>query len=369
MFVNQGKLDHLLTPPCYVSEESFAGERRHVFDRHWHIVGMAETVGRPGDYLACDVLGVPIIIHNSDGNIAAFRNSCAHRHSMLRPKGSGNQLRLTCQYHGWQYQHDGKVAKVPDGQSFKGIKADQLCLGKVRCEICGPFILVNLGSDEATFRNHMGSFSAEFDDYFSSHRHIATWKTSHAVNWKVIVENAIESYHVPLVHPTTFQHYRAEELHDHQLAPEFSRYADLQPWDKSIVGRGFRFLAKILLKNPNYERFKHTHIYPNHLLYYGDLISTWTVVEPVSALRSDYTMYAFIPEEIQKTPGKRLLQLMSAKVLLRQFKRILREDMDVWPQIQGGLAGSLHSGVLSCREERIWGFQKFMQAAMIDGAA
>ncbi|MBC7967364.1 MAG: aromatic ring-hydroxylating dioxygenase subunit alpha [Fuerstia sp.] len=364
MFVHQGKLDPLLRPEDYCAEESFSRERRDMFSRQWNIVGLAESLSRAGDYIAVEVQGVPVIVHHSDGTINAFRNSCAHRHSMLRPHGTGNQPRLTCQYHGWQYQNDGKVTRVPDGQSFKGIKADQFCLAQVRSEVCGPFVLVCLDDHAASFRSHLGDLASEFDTSFGHHRHFGTWKTTHAVNWKIIVENAVESYHVPLVHPTTFQNYRAEELHDHRLAPNWSRYADLQPWDQSIVSRGFRFLARTLLKHPTGERFKHTHIYPNHLLYYGDLMSTWTVVEPVSALSSNYTLYAFVPEEIRKAPGKRILQSGSATVLLKQLKRILREDMELWPKVQGGLAGSVHSGVLSCREERIWAFQEFVHKSL-----
>ncbi len=360
MFVHQTKLEPLLKPADYVSREAFVNERALLFPHHWQIVGFAHQVANEGEYLACDVGGIPVIVHKTGGSIGGFRNACAHRNAMLRPNGSGKQTRLTCQYHGWQYDGAGKLCKVPDGQSFKGIKSEDFCLTRVSTEVCGPFLLASLNPKASSFRDHLGAFSDEFDAYFGHHRLFGTWQTEHAVNWKVIIENAVESYHVPLVHPTTFRQYKPPELHDHTLAPTYSRYADLQPWDNSIVSNGFRVLAKSLLKNPNLERFKHTHIYPNHLLYYGDLISTWTTVEAIDPARSRYTLSAFVPRDLKKGMVGRLLQSLSSEILLKQFKRILREDMDLWPKIQSGLSGSLNSGVLSCREERIWAFQKYL---------
>ena len=64
----------------------------------------------------------------------------------------------------------------------------------MRSEVCGPFLLVCLSDQEASFRCHLGDFASEFDASFGNHRHFGTWKTTHAVNWKIIVENAVESY-------------------------------------------------------------------------------------------------------------------------------------------------------------------------------
>ena len=362
MFVHHGKLDHVLPPSAYVSESSFLFERQNLFLKHWHIVGLAESVREKGGYVASEVMGIPVVVHHGDQGVVAYRNTCAHRHAMLCPNGSGHQLQLTCQYHGWQYSGEGRVCKVPDGPSFKGIKAEQLRLDGVKVEVCGPFVLVCFDPAVKSFRDHLGDFAAEFDAAFGQHRPFGTWQTEHAVNWKIVVENAVESYHVPLVHPTTFRNYKPSEQHDHQLASTNSRYADLQPWDNSVVSRGFRFLAKALLKSPNYERFKHTHVYPNHLLYYGDLMSTWTVVEPLDAGRCRYTLYSFVPAEIRMGAAGRILQNVSSSVLMRQLKKILGEDMDLWPKVHGGLRASRHTGVLSCREERIWAFQQYLSS-------
>jgi len=136
MFVHQTKLEPLLKPADYFSREAFVNERELLFPHHWQIVGFVHQVANEGEYLACDVGGIPVIVHNAGGSIGGFRNACAHRNAMLRPNGSGKQTRLTCQYHGWQYDGAGKVCKVPDGQSFKGIKSEDFCLTRVSTEVC-----------------------------------------------------------------------------------------------------------------------------------------------------------------------------------------------------------------------------------------
>lgn len=360
MFVHQTKLEHVLPASDYHSAEAFEREQESLFRQQWQIIGLSDAVAKPGGYLAAELSGLPVIVHNQDGVISGFRNACAHRHAQLRPNGCGNQERLTCQYHGWQYNAEGRVAKIPDGGSFKGIKAEQFCLGKIRTEVLGPFVFATLAPSGPSMREFLGEFASEFDQYFGAHRLFSQWETAHPVNWKIVCENAVESYHVPLVHPNTFANYRDQSLHDHRLADSHTRYADLQPWDQSIVSKGFRTLASLLLKHPNYERFKHTHLYPNHLLYYGELMSTWTIVEPLGPKSSRYQLFAFVPKDVRYGIAGRCAQDLSSGLLLRQLKRILGEDMGIWPAIQRGLEASDNPGILSCREERIWAFQRFI---------
>jgi phenylpropionate dioxygenase-like ring-hydroxylating dioxygenase large terminal subunit len=208
----------------------------------------------------------------------------------------------------------------------------------------------------------LGTFADEFLQFFANCRHIDTWVTEHPVNWKIVCENAVESYHVPMVHPNTFEDYRAEELHDHRLEPSYTRYADLMEYrsEKSAEALAFRFYSWFLLRNPTNKRFTHVHLFPNMLLYFGDIYSSLTVVEPLEAKRTRYTMFSFAPNAIYWGPAGRALQALSMKVLVSQFKKILREDMVRWPPVQQGLEHSRHTGVLSAREERVYAFQDFV---------
>ena len=363
MFVHSGGLPHLLPPAAYTDAEWFARERREIFGRGWHPFCLASQVATEGAQFAGEILGVPVVVLNRDGKLFALRNVCAHRHSQIVPDGpqrGGKTLR--CQIHGWEYDESGSLARMTDGRSFKGFKAGGLCLPSFRVEQAGPLVFVNLTPDGPTFREHLGSFSTEFQRFYGDLRHVGTWRIESPVNWKVIVENAVESYHVPMVHPETFQDYRSEELHDHALEPTYSRYGDLLPYagEKGLESLGFRVYTRLLIKRPTFQRFTHVNVYPNHLLYFGDIFSGFNVVEPLGPERTRVTFHSFVPRDIHWGWAGRLLQDLSMRVFLRMGKRIAQEDIDRWPPVQEGLRNAVFPGILSCREERVYGLQRYV---------
>ncbi len=365
-FIHHTRLDHLLRPQDYSSHEFWQAEMSHLFQQSWQYAGQAEDLARPGSYFARDIAGVPVVVRNFDGELRAFRNICPHRHTMMVGEGSGCTARLKCMYHGWEFGSEGQVTHLPDGPSFRGVRMDEHKLCPVRLERLGSMLFVNLSPNGPSMREGLTSLVPELDQYFGNHTFIWRWVTEHPVNWKIIEENAVESYHVPMTHPGTYGQYKAPELHDHQLEPGYTRYADLEPWKNSIVGRGFRLLSKLFLPRPNYERFKHAHLFPNNLLYYNELLSTWAFLQPLSPGRTRYELLAFIPRNVRGGSISRLALRLLVQPLVRQFARILKEDMDLWPRIHHGLAHSPHHGVLSCREERVHAFQKYVVEGMKD---
>ncbi|HUE16275.1 MAG TPA: aromatic ring-hydroxylating dioxygenase subunit alpha [Planctomycetaceae bacterium] len=362
MFQLQGKLDHLLPPAAYHAADWHERELEDLFRASWQLACLAEQVKKPGSRFALRIAGEPVVIVNQNGTVSALGNVCAHRHSQIVPDGPSQDSRFRCQVHGWEYDETGRLSHLPDGRSFRGLKAHDLCLSRYRVEQCGPFVFVNLSPEGPSFQEYLGSFAEEFQQFFAHCRHIDTWVTEHPVNWKIIVENAVESYHVPMVHPTTFEDYRAEELHDHRLEPSFTRYADMMEYrsEKSAEAYLFRFYSWFLLRNPTYQRFTHVHLFPNMLLYFGDIYSAFKVIEPLGATRSRYTMYSFAPDAIHWGPLGRMLQSLSMRVLVPKLKTILQEDMARWPPVQQGLEKSRHKGVLSAREERVYAFQDYV---------
>jgi choline monooxygenase len=362
MFQHQGKLDHLLAPSAYHDAAWHQREVERVFRTSWQPVCLAEEVKTHGSRFALTIAGEPIVVVNQNGTISALGNVCAHRHSQLVPDGPSRDERFRCQIHGWEYDETGRLSHLPDGRSFRGLKAHDLCLARYRLEVCGPFVFVNLSQEGPSFREYLGTFADEFERFFGNCRHVDTWVTEHPVNWKIVIENAVESYHVPMVHPNTFEDYRAEELHDHRLEPTFTRYGDLLEYrsEKSAEAYAFRLYSWLLLRDPTYKRFTHVHLFPNMLLYFGDIYSSLTVIEPLGPTRARYRMFSFAPRAIHWGLAGSLLQSASMAVLVRQFKRILREDMARWPPVQQGLEKSHHRGVLSAREERVYAFQQYL---------
>src|SRR5262245_17382833 len=118
MWVNAGRLPHVLSPAAYFSDEHHAREIERIFLPGWHCVATADDVPEHGDFVTGDLFGIPILVRNHEGTISAFRNVCAHRHTMLTNAPRGRSPRIVCQYHGWEYDSEGAVCKVPDAACF-----------------------------------------------------------------------------------------------------------------------------------------------------------------------------------------------------------------------------------------------------------
>lgn len=360
MFHHDRALEHVLKPQAYSDARNFDREIKHLFRPAWHFAALQRDLAREGSQVARDVAGVPVVIRNEGGELRAFLNVCAHRHCMIVREGCSQAKALRCQYHGWEYGHDGRLTHLPDGRSFKGLEARQIALDSVRVETLGPLVLVNLDAHATGFLDALGDFGEELVRFFGDHRVIRVWSTDHAVNWKLIAENAVESYHVPLLHPGSFRDFRAPELHEHTLHPNYTRYLDLKPWENDVVGLGARLLARVLLRKPTMRRFTQAHVFPGLLLYYGDLVSTLIALEPLGPTSTRHIAISFVPRGIRGGALLRPLQDAFGFVFTTMGERILREDMKAWPAIQHGLDHSRAAGVLGAREERVYAFQRWV---------
>jgi choline monooxygenase len=362
MFEFQGKLEHLLVPQAYFSPDWFDRERSFIFHRSWMFFCLADQLAKPDDRFARDFYGMPVVAWNHNGTLYALRNVCGHRHSQIVRDGCSQGETLKCQIHGWEYDCAGKLSKIPDGRHLRVIKAPDFALGSYRIVKSGPFIFVNMSNDGPEFEEYLGTLAPEYHRFYDNLRLVNIWTSDHNVNWKIIVENGVESYHVPVVHPTTFQDFREEEYHDHRLEPTYTRYGDLYPYEseKTLEALGFRYYINLLIKNPTQKRFTHTHLFPTFALYYGDIYSALNLVEPLGPERTRFTSYSFVPDDVRWGVFGTALQKMSMPLFVRKFKQILTEDASLWLAVQKGLKASVHRGVISAREERVYAFQRYI---------
>lgn len=360
MFVHQTKLDHLLDPSDYTSRESFDAERTALFAQQWHFIGFQDSLSRPGDYIAADVAGVPIVCRNVEGELRAFKNVCLHRHSRIAPNGPGHRSRLRCQYHGWEYGDEGEVAKIPDGRSFKGFRVAAMCLQRFRVETIGALVFVNLTETAHSLRQSLGGLTQELEYFFGNHYRIWHWVSEFNVNWKIVVENAVESYHVPLLHPTTFKNYKIEEHHDHTLHPAFTSYLDTAPMGRSLIELGFRSYTRLTAKDIHFDRAKHIHVFPGLLFEVREVYSLFSSVESIGPDRTRLVSAGFLPRTIKYPALTRPLQRLFGVSLQRMVRKIMGEDIGIWSEVHQGMRNSANAGVLSCREERVYAFQKYV---------
>lgn len=194
-----------IPPAIYSSEEILALERERIFATDWQCPGLAADIPKPGDYITFTINDQPFFsIRQRDGSIRSFSNVCLHR-MMSLVRDSGNCGRITCPYHGWTYDTDGRVIgaghmahRDPEFDK-KGYRLPEL-----RTEIWQGWIYVTLNDKTPTVAERLkelepGVARYRLPDYISVVRQDHVWRT----NWKHLTENFMEGYHLPVAHRAT----------------------------------------------------------------------------------------------------------------------------------------------------------------------
>src|SRR5262249_25795546 len=186
----------------YFPEAHPRREMERVLLPGWHLVTTMNDLRRDGDFVTLTLFDKPLLIRRIDGEPHAYLNVCAHRHCLLTGKERGHDPAFRCQYHGWEYQPDGRTGKIPDAQSFRPSDRENARLVKFRSDRCGELVFVSLTNEGPSLREQMAELYEEVNTSFSSpFRQIWEWNTEYATNWKVAIENLLESYHIPSLHP------------------------------------------------------------------------------------------------------------------------------------------------------------------------
>ncbi len=206
----------------YTSPEVYALERDAVFARSWQMVGRAEQVAQPGQFLTADIAGEPVlVVRNEAGTLNAFFNVCRHRAARVCTDECGTATKLRCHYHGWTYDLSGNLRGVPEFDGVEDFRREDNGLPPVAVAEWGPFVWVCLtpprepheaavkpGSAGDRLREPMESFLgpltfwAEAKQAFAGLRWYARKSYDLACNWKVYADNYLDGgYHVNTVHP------------------------------------------------------------------------------------------------------------------------------------------------------------------------
>ncbi len=193
------------TPPAawYTDPRLHEVERERVFFKTWQPVGHVGQVDAPGRFFTVDLCGEPVVVVRDEaGALRAFSNVCRHRGSTVAC-GEGRATFLRCPYHGWVYGLDGKLCGgPPEFEGVLGFDRGRNGLPPVRVETFGPIVFVNLDPDAAPLRDSLGDLpERQPEASVSGRRFVERREYVVACNWKVYVDNFLEAYHVPHVHP------------------------------------------------------------------------------------------------------------------------------------------------------------------------
>jgi phenylpropionate dioxygenase-like ring-hydroxylating dioxygenase large terminal subunit len=173
---------------------------RSFFTNFWHLICHRRELPEIGDFIKFRTPLGDVVVFNDDGELVAFDNKCPHRGSLIYQTDHGNQAN-TCKYHGWSYKA-GKVI-IPKNNLFIACDISNIDVNKFRLEWCGDFVFVGIApkldlyeqlSDVAEILENI-SFNIDRRHDFSAY--------DYQCFWPLAIENALEPYHIDLVHPKT----------------------------------------------------------------------------------------------------------------------------------------------------------------------
>jgi phenylpropionate dioxygenase-like ring-hydroxylating dioxygenase large terminal subunit len=184
------------------------------------------------------------------------------------------------------------------------------------------------------------------------------------VNWKIPIENSLEAYHIPCVHPDTFRQYPGSERSQHILLPHRTAFGTALPFSAhSRIDRWFQngegWLMRRLNLEPTGEYWQH-HIFPNLLFSFTDAISLCHCVIPTGPRSSHAVVRQYGRTATAASPLRNGLAWAWGRVTAGITRRIMQEDIQLFSDLQRGLDASPNLGLLGACEERIHAFQQFV---------
>jgi choline monooxygenase len=334
-------LAEALTPPSswYVDPRILELERSTVFSRSWQVVGRADQVREPGQYITCELAREPIlVIRGNDGVLRGFFNVCRHHAATVVTKPEGRTQTLRCPYHGWTYNLDGALIVTPEFAGVRNFNRSANGLIPVQTAIWQSLVFVKLSSDGPSLEKFLGGDLALQISQLSLEKLQWMERRTYILNcnWKVFVDNYLDGgYHVPHLHRGLNSvldpvKYRIEtgERFCLQSSPILAVKPDEQT---AAVRKG--------------DRAFYYWIYPNLMINWYEGVMDTNLICPRGVDRTE-VIFDFYFADTSKTSRERNFASIAVS------ERIQAEDLAICESVQRGLASRAYTaGRLSVRRE------------------
>lgn len=330
----------------YLDPRRFADELRTL--RSFPSVFLpSAAIPNPGDHVDRVCFGTPLFaVRGNDRRARVFRNACRHR-GMALVEGTGCSHALVCRYHGWTYRLDGTLAHVPHADAFPDLNIATRGLVEVPSnEVDGLIVIDALDSDAVGAQDAIAALtegSPWRDKLLPSERLVAAESAVRNMNWKVLIEQFGEGYHIRSTHRETFFPLQYDDLNVVEIFGPNSRIAF--PY-RNIERLRDRPESTWTTK----QRMTFVYqLFPNAMVAtFPDQVSV-VVVDPIDVDHSMITTYTFVTPEIAEAVSTAADQRDGRTPTL--IERGLVEDNEMSLGVQRGLRSGANAFVEFGRHE------------------
>ncbi|WP_084792195.1 aromatic ring-hydroxylating oxygenase subunit alpha [Actinopolyspora mortivallis] len=357
----------LLSARTYSDPEFLELEKRYIFGRTWQFVEFCHNLANPGDVRPVEVNGQPIILlRDSNGELKAFHNVCSHRGSQLVCEPAQNRKTLVCPYHAWIYDLDGKLFRA---RHFAGVDQSQIpttpeeeiSLKPVKVAAWLDFIFVNLDDQAVPFAQVIEPLEQRWADYdFRDITYSTSLRYDFQANWKLIVENFLESYHVPFIHQTLNTYSPFVERYQISISDEMRGIGQgtYQPQYNDGIE-----LPRWPIRSGATAKAEYFNIFPSFFVgVMPDHFFAWSLEIQSPTRTVEHLHFYFCGEEAAHDPRYEGCR----KTTLNNWKQVNDEDWDIIQRMQSGMrSSSFERALMSHKMERnINGFQQRVLGAV-----
>ena len=376
-----------LPAQAYTSEEFFGWELDRVLRAEWQCLAHVSQIPAPGDFLNLDLLGEPlIVVHGKDDVIRVLSRVCPHRSMDIMPQGFGydghppavgsegkpgcGQTRLfLCPYHAWTFELDGQLKACPEMHQAEGFCRDDFFLKPFRSEIWQGFVFVNLDGQAPPLADGLEPMAADLAAFrVAGLKLVIAREWDCPFNWKVLVENFMESYHHLGIHHKTLQ--PLMPARDTWTETEHRRYVRAHlPYQDSVREEYRAFEAKgdfseALPPVPGLGGRQKSEwglflAHPTFLLATAPDRVIWYRLQPLGPDRLKLLTTTLVSPEAAARDNFETLRRRAEK----QMVDFHLEDMEVCTAVQRGFyARGWQPGRLSHLEMPVWLFHRYLAA-------
>jgi len=319
----------------YTDAQLLRTERDKVFARSWQIVGHVGQLAVPGDFFTTTLNEEPLLLVNDGGVLRGFYNVCRHRAGPVA-QGCGRQRLFACRYHGWTYDLGGNLLRAPETDGLENFDPRSIHLEAIAVQAWGPLLF-------ACLDRNVEAFEKEFPQVIERCRPLRLERMKHVSsrdyfvdsNWKVYVDNFLEGYHIPLVHPELNR-----EIDYRQYVSELGEWHTLQY--APIREGAQRYVATA----PD-EQALYYWLYPNMMLniYQGQMQAN--LVIPLDVNRTLVRFDWFAPEPLPDVQSD-----LRWRELMRFSDEVQAEDAGICETVQRNIRSRAYQpGVYSPKRE------------------
>ena len=348
-----------LPPHYYTDPAIWAVEQEMVFRRQWVCVGRADQVANPGDFFTFDLVGTPLVVaRGKDGVLRALSASCLHRF-MPVVEGSGNRTSFQCPYHLWTYGLDGQLVGAPEMEQATGFEKRDCRLPEIRLEMWEGFVFVNLDPAAEPLSPRIATMTNKLKEYRMGDMRTAAildfpvsdW------NWKITVENGLESYHHIGTHRDTLEPFFPAHFTSHDDNDGPYVYHVIPTKDRARMTA--RFAVPDGLREDQWTQLTVAAVLPTMFLAAQPDEMDWLQIIPGKAVDSHVARWwiCFRPDAFDDPEFDR--KLAESKAVLTV---VHMQDIDACAAVwRGTTSRCAAAGRLSHLEKGVWQFDEWVK--------